>query len=72
LAFGFGFTTQLAVQVFGLIAFSVVVEVAQLAVPGRHARLSDFVVDALSASIGAAAAVAVRRYTERGREASRP
>jgi VanZ family protein len=34
------------------IAFSGALEVLQLFVPGRHARLSDFVIDALSAVIG--------------------
>jgi VanZ family protein len=37
----------------GLPIFSGAVELAQMAVPGRHARLSDFLVGALAACIGA-------------------
>jgi VanZ family protein len=35
-----------------LVMFSGVVEIAQLFVPGRHARLADFVVDALAVCAG--------------------
>jgi VanZ family protein len=35
-----------------LMAFSAAIEIIQLGIPGRHARISDFVVDALSVSIG--------------------
>lgn len=35
-----------------LVSFAAAVELAQLFVPGRHARLSDFVVDALGVCIG--------------------
>jgi VanZ family protein len=35
-----------------LVIFSVSVEIAQLFVPGRHARLSDFIIDAVGACIG--------------------
>jgi VanZ family protein len=35
-----------------LVIFAGVVEIAQLFVPGRHARWSDFTVDALAAVIG--------------------
>ena len=51
LAFGLGYSRHL-VQVFGLIAFSAAIELIQLGIPGRHARVSDFAVDALSVSIG--------------------
>jgi VanZ family protein len=34
------------------VIFSGAVEVAQLFVPGRHARLSDFIVDSISICIG--------------------
>jgi VanZ family protein len=40
------------VQVLALIAFSAAIEIIQLSIPGRHARVSDFVVDALGVSIG--------------------
>ena len=51
LAFGLGYSRYL-VQILGLVAFSAAIEVIQLGIPGRHARVSDFVVDALSVSIG--------------------
>jgi VanZ family protein len=35
-----------------LVIFAGTVEIAQLFVPGRHARLSDFIVDALAISAG--------------------
>ena len=51
LAFGLGYSRYL-VQILGLIAFSAAIELIQLLIPGRHARFSDFLVDALSVSIG--------------------
>lgn len=35
-----------------LVVFSSAVEIMQLFIPGRHARLSDFIVDALASIIG--------------------
>jgi VanZ family protein len=40
------------------VIFAGAIELAQLYTPGRHARLSDFVVDALAAGAGVAAALA--------------
>jgi VanZ family protein len=51
LAFGLGYSRHL-VQILALMAFSAAIEIIQLGIPGRHARVSDFVVDALSVSIG--------------------
>ena len=39
-----------------LVGFVGVIEIAQLVVPGRHARLSDFLIDAFAVSIGLAGA----------------
>ena len=61
LAFGLGYSRYL-VQIFGLIAFSAAIEVIQLGIPGRHARVSDFVVDALSVSIGVGLALLIAQY----------
>jgi VanZ family protein len=44
-----------------LVVFCGAVELAQLFIPGRHARLSDFIVDALAVAIGVAAASFVGR-----------
>src|SRR3954452_12502014 len=43
------------------VIFVGVLEVLQRLVPGRHARVSDFVVDAASVCIGIAAGLLVRR-----------
>ena len=42
-----------------VIAYTGLIEVLQFLAPGRHARLEDFVVDALAASLGLAAAAAL-------------
>lgn len=69
LAFGLGYprrgllTATVAVMLIGGL------ELLQLWMPGRHARLADFVVDALAACIGIAAAAMLERTTShlRGR-----
>lgn len=43
----------------GLVLFCGVVEVVQLWVPGRHARLMDFVVDTTASLVGIALAILV-------------
>src|SRR5581483_5470031 len=48
-AVGYSFLPLLATL---LVAFSGAVEILQLFIPGRHARLSDFIVDALASVIG--------------------
>jgi VanZ family protein len=53
LAFGAGYPDRALRLIVGLIGFSAVVEIVQIWVPGRHARLSDFFVDAAAVSIGA-------------------
>jgi len=46
----------------GLVAFSAAIELIQLLILGRHARFSDFVVDALSVSIGVGLAFLLAEY----------
>jgi VanZ family protein len=60
LAFGLGYRKHSLVAPL-LVAFSGGVELAQLFVPGRHARLGDFVVDALAACFGLLAATLANR-----------
>ena len=60
-AFGFGYANFWS-QLCGLILFSAAIELVQLVIPGRHARPSDFIVDALSAGIGVTLAFAYARY----------
>ena len=52
LAFGLGYSTPYLSQLLLLIAYTAAIEIAQLWVPGRHARFSDFLVDALGVAIG--------------------
>jgi hypothetical protein len=51
-----------------LVVFAGAIEVAQLFVPGRHARLSDFIVDALAGLVGLALASLAKQHC--GHEAS--
>jgi VanZ family protein len=51
-AFGLGFNRRHDLLAFLLVIFSGAIEIAQLFVPGRHARLSDFTIDAVVACIG--------------------
>jgi VanZ family protein len=52
LAFGLWNRINQAYQTVAAILFAGAIEVAQYCVPGRHARISDFVVDAGAACIG--------------------
>ena len=52
LAFGLGYERWRVGQAAALVVFSGAIELVQLVVAGRHSRFSDFVVDAVSASLG--------------------
>jgi VanZ family protein len=58
------FTATIAVGLTGLI------EILQFWAPGRHARLEDFVVDALAACVGLAAAAAFDLIVKRTQRSS--
>jgi hypothetical protein len=51
-AFGLGYPRNRALLAAVLVVFSGSIELIQLLIPGRHARLSDFLVDALSVCLG--------------------
>ena len=51
-AFGVGYPRREYILCTLAISFSAFIEFSQLVVPGRHARLSDFIVDALCACVG--------------------
>lgn len=53
-AFGVGYSRSPNLVMVMLMIFAGAIELAQIVVPSRHARLSDFIVDALAACIGAA------------------
>ena len=59
LAFGLAHTRNRLLTALFVIAYTGLIEILQLLAPGRHARLEDFVVDALAASLGLAAAAAL-------------
>ena len=61
-AFGIGYGRYLFPAV-AAIAFSGAIELIQLYIPDRHARLSDFIVDALGISCGVIFGAFVARYT---------
>ena len=54
-AFGVGYGFKKISVVVGLLLFAGAIEFAQVFVPGRHARLSDFVIDALALCVGVTA-----------------
>jgi VanZ family protein len=51
-AFGLGYGWRHGRVLAGLVIFTGAVEITQLFVPGRHARLSDFIIDALAICVG--------------------
>ena len=59
-AFGLGYTRRHDLLAILLVLFSICVEIAQLFVAGRHARVSDLIFDAVAACIGLATASLLR------------
>jgi VanZ like family len=51
-AFGLGYKCRHDLLAILLVIFSGSIEIAQLFVQGRHARLGDFIIDAVAACIG--------------------
>ena len=52
LVFGIGYPGRPFISGLALVIFCAAIEVAQLWIPGRHARLSDFTTDAVGVCIG--------------------
>ena len=68
-AFGLGYRTATLVEGAALVAFAGAIEMVQLVVPGRHARLIDFAVDAIAIYVGLLIGRAVSKIVaERQRE----
>jgi VanZ family protein len=61
-ALAFGYSRSDYLLYGATIAFSAFLELLQLFVPGRHARLSDFAIDALSAATGIVLSGLIDRY----------
>jgi VanZ family protein len=70
LAFGLAYTrNRLSTAAFA-VGLTGALELLQLWMPGRHARLEDFVVDALAACVGLAVAAALDWMIRRTRQIS--
>ena len=67
LAFGLAYRANRVVIAMLAIAMSGAIELLQFWAPGRHARLSDFIVDALAACAGLAAAAVIDQHVSRTR-----
>jgi VanZ family protein len=65
LAFGLGYQRRHGLLAFMFVGFAASIEVVQFFVPGRHARLGDFIVDALAMCTGLAMASAVKQVRAR-------
>src|SRR6516164_4567952 len=52
IAFGLGYPSRVWLLTIALPIFAAAIEVAQNWVPGRHARMSDFLVDAAASCLG--------------------
>ncbi len=61
LAIGLGYPNRATQNMIALMLFAAVVELAQFYAPGRHPRVSDFVVDALGAGAGIVVALMLTR-----------
>lgn len=67
LAFGFGYSRRPARVAFALIIFAGAIELAQKLIPGRHARLSDFIVDAAAMCVSVVVgSIVAAHYEQRG------
>src|ERR1700712_2959582 len=56
LAFGAAYRRRRLIMAVIAVVLTGLIEILQFWAPGRHARLEDFIVDALAASVGLAAA----------------
>ena len=62
-AFGLAYPDKPFALAVGLVIFCTAIEISQRWIPGRHARLSDFIVDAAAACIGLGAASVAARFS---------
>ena len=60
-AFGLGFSRWRGFLVPALVVFAAAVEITQSAIPSRHARLEDFIIDAVAVSVSAVIAATIAR-----------
>ena len=72
LAFGLAYRSNRLLTTFVAVFMTGAIEILQFWAPGRHARLSDFVVDALTVCLGLAAAAAIDWAVVRSRQQVAP
>jgi hypothetical protein len=60
---GVGYNNNRGLLAAGLVLFAGAIEFAQIFAPGRHARLSDFIVDALAACVGVGLSTLATNFT---------
>ena len=65
LAYGLGYERRFVALATGLLVFSGAIEIAQILVPSRHSRFSDFLIDTAGAWIGLCGAWATPTWTRR-------
>ena len=70
LAFGLAYTRNRLLTATIAVALTGLIEILQFWAPGRHARLEDFLVDALAACVGLAAAAAFDLMLKRTQRSS--
>jgi VanZ family protein len=70
LAFGLAYTRNRMLTAVISVVMIGVIEILQIWAPGRHARLEDFVVDALAACVGLAVAAGLDWLVQRSRRPS--
>ena len=68
LAFGLAYARDRSRTAVIVIGYTGLIEVLQFVAPGRHARMQDFVVDALAACLGLVAAAAFEWTLKRTRQ----
>jgi VanZ family protein len=64
-AFGFGYPNGFVAGFAGLSTFTLAVEITQLWIPGRHARVTDFLVDVFSVTASLVIGVMLARFRRR-------
>jgi hypothetical protein len=64
-AFGLGYKRRHYLLAVLLVIFSSAIEIAQLFVPGRHARLRDLIIDAIAICIGLGTSLLLSRACAR-------
>jgi VanZ family protein len=63
-AFGLGYNSNRYLLAVALVLFAGSIEFAQIFAPARHARLSDFLVDALAVCIGVAVSAVATDFAD--------